>query len=412
MKPFLFGLMSLVMAGCFSATNQQAPVSQSVGPSGGSVRSSDGMLTVEVPAGALASTQTITLTPVTASLVPSTAQAIGQAYEIGPSSLQLAGAVHLTLEAPAGTVTASDGTAIFAAAEGLVASTPLASTIDPADAVEAQLSAPSVVQLGHFLVMSGGPSSSTSGGTTGSGSGTTGGGTTTGSSGDACAGAVGTTGGPAMFLQCQLESAACDGTVLNEVKCVQGNCQCFSGGVQTAEVQNAGNVCGQVWDACGFPPGPPFGAVGSGTTGGTAGGGSATIDGLFASSDAASSYQLSFDGENELSLALSQNGLCGGLEATGTSVFIGVTSDAEIGPGDYALGGPPGAGLGASLTVLDWDDDAGIYGVVGTCFDGGLSITSLDGGLMSGSFAANVALNDGGTAPISGSFTDVPSCQR
>jgi len=421
MKAFSMAVAAVCVAGCFSAPSQPTPVSKVIGSAGGSVVSSDGLLTVTVPAGALASTQTITVSSPSSGPVPTSATAVGEAYEIGPSTLTLASALQVTLAAPSGT--SSSDLAIYAAAEDQTASTPLESTLDSSGAVVAQLPNPMVVQLGHFLVVSG-PTTGGTGTTTGDS--TTGGGTTTATTGTPCGGNLGTTGAPGMPAQCQQVVQDCSSNPLYAVNCVQGNCQCITGTSQTGVVQTgAVNSCEAAWTACGFPQsigggtgantttGGGTGGTTTATTGGSSGGGTAEVSGLVSMSGAASTYKLSSDPSdpnNVLTIALAQNGLCGGFDATGPSVILAIQSGTGISPGDYSLTGIFGGDPGAAISVLDWDPDAGSYGVLANTGDGGLTISSLDGGLVSGSFSANVIRTDGSVATVSGSFTDVPVC--
>jgi hypothetical protein len=103
----LAGLSALALAvgasgGCAGKTSssgygttQPASASQIVGPSGGIVSTSDGNLSVQIPAGALSSDVTVTIDPLTAVTVPAR-QIIGTPYELGPSGTTFAKPVTLT----------------------------------------------------------------------------------------------------------------------------------------------------------------------------------------------------------------------------------------------------------------------------------------------------------------------------
>jgi hypothetical protein len=69
------------------------PVSASIGATGGTVKTSDGTATLNVPAGAVGTAVTITIMPSTSS-VPG---AVGQVWEIGPTGTQFSMPVTLTL---------------------------------------------------------------------------------------------------------------------------------------------------------------------------------------------------------------------------------------------------------------------------------------------------------------------------
>src|SRR5689334_6890130 len=67
-------------------------VSQVIGTTGGSVTSADGLLTVSIPAGALASTKTITIQPITNNV----SLGVGGGYRLGPEGTTFAQPVTLT----------------------------------------------------------------------------------------------------------------------------------------------------------------------------------------------------------------------------------------------------------------------------------------------------------------------------
>src|SRR5262245_59600406 len=89
----------VVAAACSSSeTNTTGPGTSTgqgtVGPSGGQVATSDGVLTVNVPAGALAGDTNITIIEIASPA----AGAVGKTYEIGPSGTQFSAPVTLTFK--------------------------------------------------------------------------------------------------------------------------------------------------------------------------------------------------------------------------------------------------------------------------------------------------------------------------
>ena len=85
----------LVAAGCGGGHQPVATgptASAVVGASGGTVATSDGALTVAIPAGALAAATTVTVTPTS-----SPGGAVGTVYEIGPTGTQFSAPVTLSL---------------------------------------------------------------------------------------------------------------------------------------------------------------------------------------------------------------------------------------------------------------------------------------------------------------------------
>jgi hypothetical protein len=69
------------------------PTSASIGPSGGSIQSADGRLTLKVPAGALAAPTTLSIAPIT-NTAPN---AIGSGYSLSPAGVAFQGAAQLVL---------------------------------------------------------------------------------------------------------------------------------------------------------------------------------------------------------------------------------------------------------------------------------------------------------------------------
>lgn len=72
-------------------TSTGAAATQTIGPTGGSLTSGDGLLRVTIPAGALASATNVTIEPITA-LAP---LALGAAYRLGPAGLEFASPVSI-----------------------------------------------------------------------------------------------------------------------------------------------------------------------------------------------------------------------------------------------------------------------------------------------------------------------------
>ncbi|UYQ95206.1 hypothetical protein MKQ68_08870 [Chitinophaga horti] len=68
------------------------PVSKAIGPEGGALTSEDGSLSVNIPAGALNSTQTITIQPIT----NESGEGFHQSYRITPHNLQMAQPASIT----------------------------------------------------------------------------------------------------------------------------------------------------------------------------------------------------------------------------------------------------------------------------------------------------------------------------
>ena len=94
----IFCSLTFAAVGCGGGGSSQPtpggmPTMTMVGPSGGSVSSTDGNLAVNIPAGALPADVTITTEPAEAPA----AGAVGTVYEIGPTGTQFAMPVTLTL---------------------------------------------------------------------------------------------------------------------------------------------------------------------------------------------------------------------------------------------------------------------------------------------------------------------------
>ncbi len=90
-------ILAIVMAGCKSSTTSPSttPGGSGIGPSGGTVTSSDGKVTVVIPSGALSSTQTIAIVPNTDS--NTCPQALGAGYSLTPNGLTFSTPAMLTL---------------------------------------------------------------------------------------------------------------------------------------------------------------------------------------------------------------------------------------------------------------------------------------------------------------------------
>src|SRR6476469_9161279 len=93
------GLVVLISVACGSSNTSEptpspgTPVAQTnVGSTGGTVKTPDGTLTVDIPAGALPDDVKITVTEITAPQ----AGTVGKAYEIGPTGTQFAKPVTLS----------------------------------------------------------------------------------------------------------------------------------------------------------------------------------------------------------------------------------------------------------------------------------------------------------------------------
>jgi hypothetical protein len=83
-------------AGKTSSASTPAPTSQVVGSGGGTVTSSDGQVTIAIPAGALSSDVTITITPL-GDIAPPGVITVGGAYQFGPPNATFAAQVTIML---------------------------------------------------------------------------------------------------------------------------------------------------------------------------------------------------------------------------------------------------------------------------------------------------------------------------
>ncbi len=142
------------------ATGAANPVSQTVGASGANVRASDGS-GVAIPAGALGSSATITITPTPSATTPANATAVGTPVVFGPEGEQFSAPVTVTLafdpaKLPSG-VTAQQ-IVIQTAPVGSSSFTALATSVVDSSHVAAQ-----TTHFSSFVPTIGGGSSSGSG---------------------------------------------------------------------------------------------------------------------------------------------------------------------------------------------------------------------------------------------------------
>jgi hypothetical protein len=99
-------LSTLLAAGCGSSptgttttdpgpdvTPTGTPISADIGPAGGTIAASDGLISVTFPAGALAATTTVTIQPI----VNTAPSSIGTAYQIKPNRLAVSKPVTITM---------------------------------------------------------------------------------------------------------------------------------------------------------------------------------------------------------------------------------------------------------------------------------------------------------------------------
>jgi hypothetical protein len=91
MRRLTLGVMAMAMA---MLTGCDAEGVHTVGPEGGIVRSADGRVTLEIPAGALAQDVAITI----GEIEDGPADAVGMAYEVEPAGLVLAVPATLTFD--------------------------------------------------------------------------------------------------------------------------------------------------------------------------------------------------------------------------------------------------------------------------------------------------------------------------
>jgi hypothetical protein len=114
-----------------------------LGAAGGSVASADGTARVSIPAGALATTATITVTETTGTVSPASATVVGEAFTFGPEGQQFAAPATVTLtfdpaKLPSGQT--SSGIVIQTAPAGSSTFTSLATTVVDATHVSAKTS--------------------------------------------------------------------------------------------------------------------------------------------------------------------------------------------------------------------------------------------------------------------------------
>jgi hypothetical protein len=126
--------------GCLAPTPTATPVSQVIGSAGGTVSASDGT-TVTIPAGALASNVTITLTPMPNLAAPSNVTWVGTPYSLDTNGTQFAQSVTVTVPFssslfPAGS--SASQVAVYTAPEGSTSFTALSSTVVESTDVQAQ----------------------------------------------------------------------------------------------------------------------------------------------------------------------------------------------------------------------------------------------------------------------------------
>ncbi|MBS2028613.1 MAG: hypothetical protein JST54_11975 [Deltaproteobacteria bacterium] len=195
-------------------------------------------------------------------------------------------------------------------------------------------------------------------------------------------------------------------------ECSQGNCRCLINEQEVQIVQLPGMYCGGTeWNACGFPANDQIAGalpVPSMTDAGL--GGAASVQGLTTFEATSNGYQLTDDGtESHIDLALAQNGLCQGYEATGPWILMRLVGASPLAPQTFTIIDGSETIPYFTMSLNEWDDDAGIYGSIGWANSGNVTVDRVDGGL-SGSFDVTLSLNDGGSAALQGSFADVPAC--
>ena len=240
------GSLSLLL-GCFTPVHQQ---SQTIGPSGGTISSSDGSLVLVVPAGALPGPVVITIASSSSSPLPSTAKGLGTAWALGPAGTTFATPAELTITLPRSQTPSGGSVQIFAAPTGGTAGQALASQVN-GPTITAPISSCEIVEAGIIQQPSttlstvsssgSGPTGSTITGTTGVGTLGTG---TTGCSGPG----TGFTTGESAQAQCTLQTGC------QSVTCVGSSCTCMVNG-QPTEAVDAGPGsanCYGAWAACGF----------------------------------------------------------------------------------------------------------------------------------------------------------------
>ncbi len=143
LNPPILGLaafLSCFSIACLSPTSTATPDSQVIGVAGGTVSGTDGT-TVTIPAGALTSDVTITLTPMPSLAAPANVRWAGLPYSLGPNGTQFAEAVTVTLPfspnqlAPGST---SNQVAVYTAPEGSTSFTSLGGTVVDSTNVQVQ----------------------------------------------------------------------------------------------------------------------------------------------------------------------------------------------------------------------------------------------------------------------------------
>jgi hypothetical protein len=340
-----------------------APVSQSVGPSGGNVTNSDGS-GVSIPAGALPGDVMISVTPDPNAPPPPTAMPVGTPITLGPEGQQFTIPVTVTVSYDPSQVPAGKTAVIFTAPAGTTAYTQLVTT--PVDGTH--LSA----QVTHFSTFVAGvptacpiycgqfASSGCNGG------GPSGGGGTGGSGPVDLAGPGGPTDGgcPPPTSGCECSSYCnADGTPATPVTC--------SGSASSADLGASGSTGGG-----------PSGGGGSGGTGGT-GGGSGPVD--LASGGGGGAPNCTPGTGNSYSVSCSASGCVCMVNGTAMATLAAVTCSSDPStvlaqymacgfPGVYVPPPPPGSG--------------------GTSVDGGIPMA--DGGSSGGGGAGGAGGGTGG----------------
>jgi len=185
----------------------------------------------------------------------------------------------------------------------------------------------------------------------------------------------------------------------------------------------------------GTGPGPTSGSARSGTTGagstsgGTTVSGGSTVSTGTSSSGGAPSVVITgpfaFDAQlanfdyprqlgccnpgdtSEVEIVFGENGGCMGVGGTGLSVVIDPYAPGGVVPGTYPLTNTELSTPYASFFENDWTSSS--YGEVGALMDGGVTLTEVDS-VVSGSFSANLMLDDGGIVTVAGTFSNVAEC--
>jgi hypothetical protein len=121
-------------------TGNTQPSSASIGAAGGTVSSSDGQASVTIPAGALISNITVTITPVASVSIPDVT-VVGTAYQFEPGGMAFAKPVTVSLTLDATKISAPAATSdarVMTAADGSQSFAALATTLTDATHVTAQ----------------------------------------------------------------------------------------------------------------------------------------------------------------------------------------------------------------------------------------------------------------------------------